>query len=104
MKESLFLDRRAFVKVAGIAAGGAVLAACQKREPENPVTPWSTPTVGVEATEVAPVSACEDVGNYCVVDSAEAGPNGGAPQSCTTTSDGKPVNRTDDWGYCVKAP
>jgi len=93
MKENISLDRRGFVKAAGIAAVGVVLAACQKREP---LEETSTPTQGI--------SACEEVGNICVVDSAEAGPGQGAPQSCTTTSDGKPVNRTDDKGYCVKAP
>lgn len=104
MRENLFLDRRGFFKAAGIAAGGVVLAACQKRQPENPVTPWSTPTVGVEATEGTSVSACEEVGNICIHDSADSLPGQGVPQSCTTTSDGKPVNRIDDKGYCVKAP
>jgi len=89
MKENISLDRRGFVKAFGIAAGGVVLVACQKRQP-------------LEETSTQGISACEEVGNYCVVDSAEAGPGGGAPQSCTTTSDGKPVNRTDDRGYCVE--
>ena len=48
-------------------------------------------------------SACEEAGYTCIHDSADCPAGSGASQSCTTTSSGAPVNRTDDNGYCCKS-
>jgi hypothetical protein len=55
------------------------------------------------STSTSVQSACESAGHTCIHDSADCPIGSGAPQSCTTTSSGDPVNRTDNKGYCCKS-
>ena len=61
----VYLSRREFIKMAGVLAGSAALAACAPRLAEAPLATPANPALGGETDELGdPVNSFEDITHY----------------------------------------